>query len=37
MNEIIKINCDSEQSTVLGRDLHKALEVMPNDLFGLSS
>lgn len=27
MNEIIKINYDSEQPTVLGRDLHKALEV----------
>ncbi len=27
MNEIIKINCDSEQPTVLGRDLHEALEV----------
>ena len=27
MNEIIKISYDSEQPTVLGRDLHKALEV----------
>lgn len=27
MNEIIKINYDSEQPTVLGRDLHEALEV----------
>lgn len=27
MNEIIKINYDSEQPTVLGRDLHKALEI----------
>lgn len=27
MNEIIKINYDSEHPTVLGRDLHKALEV----------
>lgn len=27
MNEIIKINYDSEQPTVLGRDLHKALKV----------
>lgn len=27
MNKIIKINYDSEQPTVLGRDLHKALEV----------
>lgn len=27
MNDLIKINYDSEQPTVLGRDLHKALEV----------
>lgn len=27
MNEIIKISYDSERPTVLGRDLHKALEV----------
>ena len=27
MNEIIKISYDSEQPTVLGRDLHEALEV----------
>lgn len=27
MNEIININYDGEQPTVLGRDLHEALEV----------
>lgn len=27
MNELITINYDNEQPTVLGRDLHKALEV----------
>lgn len=27
MNDLIKINYDSEQPTVLGRDLHEALEV----------
>lgn len=27
MNEIIKISYDSEQPTVLGRDLHEALEI----------
>lgn len=36
MNEIIKISYDSEQPTVLGRDLHEALEVETryNDWFG---
>ena len=35
MNEIISINYDSEQPTVLGRDLHEALEVSTryNDWF----
>lgn len=32
MKEIIKINYDSEQPTVLGRDLHKALEVSMNQI-----
>ena len=27
MNELIKINYDNDRPTVLGRDLHKALEV----------
>ncbi|MCM1330929.1 MAG: antA/AntB antirepressor family protein [Ruminococcus sp.] len=27
MNELIKINCDSDQPTVFGRDLHKALSI----------
>ena len=27
MNELIKINYDSERPTVLGRDLYEALEV----------
>ena len=27
MNELIKVNYDSEQPTVLGRDLHEALEI----------
>ena len=27
MNELISINYDSEQPTVLGRDLHEALEI----------
>lgn len=30
MNELIKINYDSERPTVLGRDLHEALEVDSN-------
>lgn len=35
MNELIKVNYENDQPTVLGRDLHEALEVKTryNDWF----
>lgn len=35
MNELIKVNYENDQPTVLGRDLHEALEVKPDIMIGL--